>query len=169
MDCDPAGSSACLRVGSAPRINGMTFSDYTTYLDSFEVGTVNQLDVQGMNRHPFHLHVNSYQIASTPTGTHGGYFAVGDWHVDTRIKPGAPPNSCSLATASQSSLLACCRCEVAAGEAWSPLLGRRRLRVTDPDSCRLRASTLGLSLQARHATVRRQLGLCPLPGRPLYW
>ena len=63
-----------------PQINGQAFQDSTTYQHTMTIGTVNQLDLTGVNAHPFHLHVNSFQLATTPADTSNGYFAAGDWH-----------------------------------------------------------------------------------------
>jgi len=69
-----------LQFQDEPQINGRTFSNYNTFLDTFTVGTVNQINLNGNDEHPFHMHVNSYQIANAPTNTLNGYFQQGDWH-----------------------------------------------------------------------------------------
>jgi len=50
-------------------------------ITSFEVGNVYEMEVTGAGAHPFHQHINPYQIVNLPGGPHGGgYFQVGDWH-----------------------------------------------------------------------------------------
>ncbi len=34
----------------------------------------------GVNAHPFHVHINSFQIAATPADTADNYFLAEDWH-----------------------------------------------------------------------------------------
>ena len=75
-----------LEFGPVPTLNGAQFSDANTYLDTFTAGTVNEITLDGVNAHPFHLHVNSYQISAEPGDTQGDYFRLGDWH-DTLISP----------------------------------------------------------------------------------
>ena len=48
---------------------------------------MHELELTGVNAHPFHLHVNSFQIAADPDDTNGDYFKQGDWH-DVMITPG---------------------------------------------------------------------------------
>mmetsp|Transcript_11294 Transcript_11294/g.25942 ORF Transcript_11294/g.25942 Transcript_11294/m.25942 type:complete len:971 (+) Transcript_11294:113-3025(+) len=50
-------------------------------IGTFQVGTVYELEITGADAHPFHIHINPYQISSLPGGPYGdGYFQVGDWH-----------------------------------------------------------------------------------------
>ena len=74
--------TATVTLGPVPNINGAPFSSPTGYdaATQMEVGTVNQLNLNGVNAHPFHLHINPYQIVADPANTHMGYFRAGDWH-----------------------------------------------------------------------------------------
>ena len=42
------------------------------------LGAIHTLELSGINAHPFHLHVNSFQLATDPADTNGGYFKQGD-------------------------------------------------------------------------------------------
>jgi hypothetical protein len=44
------------------------------------VGHVIQYNVAGLSIHPFHQHVNSFQLAANPWQTASSYFQAGDWH-----------------------------------------------------------------------------------------
>ena len=79
-------STTTISLGPAPQISGAEFSSSTTYLASFAVGAVHELSLTGVNAHPFHLHINSYQLAAAPADTSNDYFLQGDWH-DTLIYP----------------------------------------------------------------------------------
>ena len=76
-----------VNLGPAPNINGNRFDSSTTYLDTFAAGTVNEIQLNGVNAHPFHLHINSYQITADPADTNGGYFLGGDWYRSNPIQP----------------------------------------------------------------------------------
>ena len=75
-----SSSTTAISLGPAPSINGNSFATASTYEASFAVGSVHTLSLSGVNAHPFHLHVNHFQIAETPTDTSGDWFAAGDWH-----------------------------------------------------------------------------------------
>ena len=75
-----ASSTVSFALGPAPQINGVSYSTKDTYEASFAVGSVHQLDLTGINAHPFHLHINSFQLAANPADTVNGYFMAGDWH-----------------------------------------------------------------------------------------
>lgn len=60
-------------------INGAAFSSPDVYVDSFEAGHLVELDVEGIAGHPFHLHVNPFQITAI-TADDSTYFQSGDWH-----------------------------------------------------------------------------------------
>ena len=47
---------------------------------SLTVGTVNQIDLDGVDVHPFHIHINPFQLTADPTDTADDYFRAGDWH-----------------------------------------------------------------------------------------
>jgi hypothetical protein len=57
--------------------------DGVTYDHTVEVGKVYDFSLQGVHVHPFHLHVNPFQIVSwgdTETvDDSDGWFAIGDW------------------------------------------------------------------------------------------
>jgi FtsP/CotA-like multicopper oxidase with cupredoxin domain len=40
-------------------------------------GSVQRFSMRGVDKHPFHIHVNSYQLAGVTDTT--GYYATGDW------------------------------------------------------------------------------------------
>ena len=69
-----------ITLGPVPNINGNEFATATTYDHTMAVGTVQQINLAGVNAHPFHLHINSFQLAADPADTSGGYFRAGDWH-----------------------------------------------------------------------------------------
>merc|ERR1740139_216501 len=73
-------TTTALSLGPAPQINGNRYADSTTYEASFVVGAIHTLSLSGINAHPFHLHVNSFQLAADPADTNGDYFKQGDWH-----------------------------------------------------------------------------------------
>ena len=73
-------STIGINLGPAPNINNNQFATPTTFDHTMAVGRVHQLNLNGVNNHPFHLHINSYQIVSTPADSHGNYFLAGDWH-----------------------------------------------------------------------------------------
>ena len=85
LDAAPTSTTA-IGLGPAPSINGNSFATYNTYEASFAVGAVHTLSLSGIDAHPFHLHVNHFQLVETPTDTNGGFFAAGDWH-DTLFAP----------------------------------------------------------------------------------
>ena len=43
-------------------------------------------DLYFVNWHPYHNHINPFQLAFTPELDEGGYFRAGDWH-DTLLIP----------------------------------------------------------------------------------
>ena len=80
------GMRAAFDLGPAPRINGEELDTSTSYHYNLPVGNVIEYDLSGISVHPFHNHVNHFQIAETPADTHGGYFQAGDWH-DVMLTP----------------------------------------------------------------------------------
>ena len=52
--------------------------DGSTSLGSIETGTIQEWTVRGNDKHPFHLHVNSYQLKGVTDSSN--YFMAGDWH-----------------------------------------------------------------------------------------
>lgn len=73
-------------------VNGASFTDSTTYLNAgtaITTGQLVELDVSGIGAHPFHMHVNHFQLQSD-LGT-DGYFAQGDWH-DTLLQNSGSTN-----------------------------------------------------------------------------
>jgi len=75
----PSQTSA-INLGPVPNLNGNAFTTPTTYDHTMAVGTVQQIDLNGVNAHPFHLHINSFQLTADPADTAGNYFLGGDWH-----------------------------------------------------------------------------------------
>ena len=78
-------------LGPVPRINGNEWATSTTYDHTMVVGTAVELTLTGVNAHPFHLHINPFQIVADPADTNGNYFLAGDWH-DVLISPNANVN-----------------------------------------------------------------------------
>jgi len=81
-----SSSSVSIDLGPAPQINGNSFATATTYEASFAVGQVHTIQLGGVNAHPFHLHVNHFQLQADPADTAGSYFLAGDWH-DVLLMP----------------------------------------------------------------------------------
>jgi FtsP/CotA-like multicopper oxidase with cupredoxin domain len=75
-----------LNLGPVPNINDASYVSSTTYVATMTVGTVVQYNLGGVNAHPFHNHVNHYQIVADPADTASDYFRAGDWH-DVLINP----------------------------------------------------------------------------------
>ena len=75
-----SSTTTSLNLGPAPQVNGNRYANSTTYEASFVVGAIHTLALSGINAHPFHLHVNSFQLATDPANTNGDYFKQGDWH-----------------------------------------------------------------------------------------
>ena len=73
-------STTAITLGPVPQINGNQFATSTTYDHTLAVGQVHQFNLDGVNAHPFHLHINSFQIAEAPGDTSANYFLQGDWH-----------------------------------------------------------------------------------------
>ena len=65
-------------------INGQSWD--ATPLGYVETGSIQQWTVSGASRHPFHLHVNSYQLQGVQDTDGSGYYQDGDWH-DTLYPP----------------------------------------------------------------------------------
>ena len=76
------------RANGGCTINSVSW-DGTTALGSIETGSIQEWTVRGNDKHPFHLHVNSYQLKGVTDSS--GYFAAGDWH-DVSY----PPDSVSI-------------------------------------------------------------------------
>ena len=70
-----------------PEISNKTF-DRKSVGFTLPVGKAVGLDLHGVNHHPFHIHINPFQL--TKSGTDGGWeeewFQSGDWH-DTMFNP----------------------------------------------------------------------------------
>lgn len=64
----PSQTSA-INLGPVPNLNGNAFTTPTTYDHTMAVGTVQQIDLNGVNAHPFHLHINSFQLTADPADT----------------------------------------------------------------------------------------------------
>ena len=60
--------------------------DGSTPSGYIETGSIQEWDVRGNARHPFHLHVNSYQLSAV-SGSTDGFYQEGDWH-DVVMTPG---------------------------------------------------------------------------------
>jgi len=57
-------------------------------LGNLAAGTVQKWSLQGSDKHPFHIHVNPYQLGTVTdaTGDASSYFIAGDWH-DVLFQP----------------------------------------------------------------------------------
>jgi hypothetical protein len=73
-------------VAGSCTINGLAWDGGVTPVGHVETGSIQQWQVSGNDRHPFHLHVNSYQLGSL-TGSTNGFHEEGDWH-DVLLRPG---------------------------------------------------------------------------------
>merc|ERR1712130_782361 len=62
-------------------VNGITFQDKDSPLFTVDVGTVQDFTLIGMDEHPFHVHINHFQILDCMNGP-AGWAEVGDW-IDT--------------------------------------------------------------------------------------
>ena len=68
-------------------VNGQKFTTTSTFLGAFTTGQLAQITLADINRHPFHIHVNHFQItSSTSAAADPIYFQTGDWH-DTLYDP----------------------------------------------------------------------------------
>jgi len=59
-------------------VNNEQFVDKDTSLGSVDLGTVQKWTVNGNEKHPLHIHVNSFQLSGVTDAS--GYFQDGDWH-----------------------------------------------------------------------------------------
>ena len=59
-------------------VNNEQFVDKDTPLGSVELGTVQKWTVNGNEKHPLHIHVNSFQLSGVTDAS--GYYQDGDWH-----------------------------------------------------------------------------------------
>ena len=76
---ETSSSTTAITLGPAPSINGNSFATASTYEASFAVGAVHTLALSGVNAHPFHLHVNHFQLTGANLDD-ASYFVEGDWH-----------------------------------------------------------------------------------------
>jgi len=82
-----ATTTTDLRMGPAPNINDAPFADSNTFESTHTIGTVTDFTLGGISAHPFHLHINPFQLTTDPpTDTYGGYFQAGDFH-DVLLQP----------------------------------------------------------------------------------
>jgi FtsP/CotA-like multicopper oxidase with cupredoxin domain len=70
--------TSTLSLDAGLLINGASFVDSSTYLETFTPGSLVELAVSGIHMHPYHQHVNHFQITSI-TADDPIYFQVGDW------------------------------------------------------------------------------------------
>ena len=77
------------------KVNGMPWHNETTYVHTTSLGTVQEVVDKTTGNHPYHQHVNPFQIASIdaePIGieeydtANRAWYKVGDWH-DTIMYP----------------------------------------------------------------------------------
>merc|ERR1719401_593119 len=47
---------------------------------TLDVGKVYEFTVNGAGAHPYHIHINPFQITTPGANYGGGYFQTGDWH-----------------------------------------------------------------------------------------
>jgi FtsP/CotA-like multicopper oxidase with cupredoxin domain len=57
-------------------------------MGSMAAGSIQEWDISGVDKHPFHIHVNPFQIGTVTdsTGDSNPYFVIGDWH-DVLFRP----------------------------------------------------------------------------------
>jgi FtsP/CotA-like multicopper oxidase with cupredoxin domain len=67
-------ATAAITLGPAPDINGAVFESHDTHLLELAPASVHEWTLQGVNAHPFHLHINPYQITAITTSSE--YFQV---------------------------------------------------------------------------------------------
>ncbi|XRB18938.1 hypothetical protein RI054_19g87840 [Pseudoscourfieldia marina] len=70
--------------GGGCSVNGVPFPEDHSAIGQINVGTVQEWNVRGNGGHPFHLHVNSYQLQGVTDAS--GYYQTGDWH-DVMLTP----------------------------------------------------------------------------------
>ena len=59
-------------------VNDEQFVNSDTPLGSVNLGTVQKWTVNGNEKHPLHIHVNSFQLSGVTDAS--GYYQDGDWH-----------------------------------------------------------------------------------------
>jgi len=72
-------------------INEKTFSNSTTYVDTFDAGSLVEIRASGINFHVLHVHVNPFQIFDVDDDTSDAnpYFQDGDFHDSILLPAGA--------------------------------------------------------------------------------
>ena len=71
-----------LGVSSTTRaftVNEESFGGEDVFLNTFETGQLVEYEVESGDEHPFHVHVNPYQIAAIDP-LYSTFYQVGDWH-----------------------------------------------------------------------------------------
>ena len=58
-------------------LNGKLW-DGSTPIGFMETGSIQEWNLHGLAKHPFHIHVNSFQLSEV--SSHSGFFQTGDWH-----------------------------------------------------------------------------------------
>ena len=87
--------AAVLNFGMGPQIEGALINGRAYgspgLTPTFRAGSVVEVRLGGAEAHPFHSHVNVFQLQQTPLDTtnSGGYLEAGDWQ-DTLIAPRSP-------------------------------------------------------------------------------
>lgn len=66
-------------------INGVSFQGEDSPLAQIPVGAIHEWSITGNGAHPFHLHINPYQLQDVADPS--GWFQAGDWH-DVTLLPG---------------------------------------------------------------------------------
>ena len=76
---DPAAAEKfTVDLGPPPQINGETMPANHAVQHEFEVGTIQEWELLGVDGHPFHMHVNPFQLLDDDGDSE--YFQAGDWH-----------------------------------------------------------------------------------------
>uniref|UniRef100_A0A7S4F7G8 Plastocyanin-like domain-containing protein n=1 Tax=Chrysotila carterae TaxID=13221 RepID=A0A7S4F7G8_CHRCT len=76
-----ATSSLNWVLGPTPYLNNKVFEHEEHEVAAcVELGRVVDLDVIGIDEHPFHIHINPFQLTNELSDSYDGYFAAGDWH-----------------------------------------------------------------------------------------
>ena len=72
-------------INGGCNINGVSFQGADSPLAQIPVGAIHEWSITGNGVHPFHLHINPYQLQDVADPS--GWFQTGDWH-DVTLLPG---------------------------------------------------------------------------------
>mmetsp|Transcript_18920 Transcript_18920/g.38995 ORF Transcript_18920/g.38995 Transcript_18920/m.38995 type:complete len:800 (-) Transcript_18920:198-2597(-) len=72
--------SANLALSGGFTLNNAKFMEGVALSGTFDTGNLGSISLTGTNNHPFHMHVNHYQITTLTGAADTTWFQVGDWH-----------------------------------------------------------------------------------------